>query len=138
MPVCKIFSSKSGCVRGDRCYYQHVQLANQEQLESAISPPNFVPAWRITDSSPTGPAKAPLSGFPDPLAEVSCHFFNIGVCKNGDRCRFRYKATSEEEIEHGAILQQARNNRLYQGSANTNRMYQRHSLQRLLSQMLEI
>ena len=107
MPVCKFFSSKNGCGRGAQCYYQHIQLANQEQLDSAIRPPNLVPSYRITDSNPTGPAKMPMFAFPDPLTEISCRYFNIGKCKNGDRCRFRHNATSEEEKAHESIPQQA-------------------------------
>lgn len=116
MLVCKFFPSKSGCARGDQCSFQHVQLANQEQLDSAISPPNLMPSCRATDSIPTGLAKTPLSSFPDPFAEVGCRYFKKGACKNGDRCRFRHNTTSEEEIAHESIPQQARNDHSEQKS----------------------
>ena len=97
MPVCKFFSTKSGCARGDKCFFQHVQPATPEQLGSAISPPNLMASWRATDSNPIGPPNTLLSGFPDPLAKVSCRYFKKGACKNGDRCRFQHNATSEAE-----------------------------------------
>ena len=106
MPVCKFFSTPGGCGRGAQCYFQHVHPGSQEQLVSPMRPPKIVPTYRTTNTSATGPAPTPTSSFPDPLAEVSCRFFKIGKCKNGDKCRFRHDATAEEEKVHDFIPQQ--------------------------------
>jgi len=108
MPVCKFFSSPNGCGRGAQCYFQHVQLGSPEQLDSTRRPPNLMPTYRTTNISPTGPATTSLSAFPDPLAEISCRYFKIGGCKNGDKCRFRHDATGEEEEAYDFIPPQAR------------------------------
>jgi CCCH-type zinc finger len=148
MPVCKFFSSKSGCVRGDQCYFQHVQPASQQEFGSAITLPYVSRSWRTAGHGSTAPSKPPASGFPDPVAGVSCRFFASGACKNGDRCRFRHETTSGEEIPHEVtteeetvheiIPQQARMMTIKKGPANTSRMYQPHSLRRLQNRMLEI
>ncbi|KAL9130728.1 MAG: hypothetical protein Q9217_001165 [Psora testacea] len=72
-----------------------------------MRPPKIVPTYRTTNTSATGPATTPTSSFPDPLAEVSCRFFKIGKCKNGDNCRFRHDAIAEEEKAHELIPPQA-------------------------------
>ena len=108
MPVCKFFSSPNGCGRGAQCYFKHVQLGSQEQLDSTMRPPTLPPTYRTTNISPTGPATTPLSAFADPLAEISCRYFKIGGCKNGDKCRFRHDTTGEEEKAHDYIPPQAR------------------------------
>ena len=107
MPICKFFS-KGGCARGDQCYYQHVQsAAAQQQVRSVVSPANRALSWRTTRNEETAPARAFLASFPDPVAEVSCRYFSIGACKNGDNCRFRHEATSEDTLppavpQHGS------------------------------------
>lgn len=110
MPVCKFFSSKGGCARGDQCYFQHVQPASQERLGSPKSPPILIESCETTDGNSAEPAKARFSGLPDPLAEVDCRYFSLGTCKYGDKCRFRHTAMNEEEIAHEStsIPQQAR------------------------------
>ena len=100
MPVCKFFNTKSGCGRGSKCYFQHVQPESQEPLDSTMHPPNFMLSWRNPDSNPTAPASTPISSFSNPLAEVSCRYFKIGTCKHGADCRFRHDAISEEETTH--------------------------------------
>ena len=96
MPICKYFSSDTGCGRGDQCYFQHVQPGNQNQLNSINHPLNPLPTYRVTASNHGGPVTAPISAFPDPLAEIGCRFFKIGKCKNGDKCRFRHDITRDE------------------------------------------
>ncbi|KAL8836355.1 MAG: hypothetical protein Q9176_006365 [Flavoplaca citrina] len=70
--------------------------------------PNLMPTYGTTNLSPTRPATTPFSAFLDPLAEVSCRYFKIGGCKNGDKCRFRHDTTGEEEKADDFILPQAR------------------------------
>ncbi len=112
MPVCKYFPRTSGCLRGDRCYYQHIQPPSQEDLDSTRPPPNIMPSRKIINENLTGPAEMPLSGFSGPLAEVNSRFFYLGVCKNGDDYRFLHNATGEEEVAPKAIPPQARNGHL--------------------------
>lgn len=66
-----------------------------------------MPTYRTTSTSAARPATTPTSFFPDPLTEISCRFFKIGRCKNGDKCRFRHDATAEEEKAHELIPPQA-------------------------------
>ena len=94
MPVCKFFQSRTGCARGDKCYFQHVQLANLDQLSLADSTSN----WRIGDRSSVIADRAPLPDLPSPLSNVPCYFFSIGACKNGDACRFQHDAKNEKAI----------------------------------------
>lgn len=105
MPTCKFFSSASGCARGDQCYYKHVKPV------AIASPANRAQSWRITRNEKTPPAGAPLASFPHPVAEVSCRFFSIGACKNGDGCRFRHEAPSGETLP-SAVPQHGSNNKL--------------------------
>ena len=107
MPVCKFFSTPGGCRRDAQCYFQHVPLGSQGQLDSPMRPPKIVPTYRTTSTSAAGPATTPTSFFPDPLTDISCRFFKIGRCKNGDKCRFRHDATAEEEKAHELIPPQA-------------------------------
>ena len=107
MPVCKFFSTPGGCGRGAQCYFQHVPLSNQGQLDSLMPPPKMVPTYRTTNPSAIRPAITPTSSFPDRLTEISCRFFRIGKCKNGDKCRFRHDATPEEEKAHELVPPQA-------------------------------
>lgn len=108
MPVCKFFSSTNGCRRGAQCYFQHVQLGSQEQLDSIINPANLLSTYRTTSTNPTEPTMALTSVSPDPSAEVSCRYFKTGGCKNGDNCRFRHDAAGEEEKAHDCMPPQAR------------------------------
>ncbi len=107
MPVCKFFSTPGGCGRGAQCYFQHVHLGSQEQLDSPMRPRKIVPTNRTSNTCATGPPITHMSSFPDPLAEISCRFYKFGGCKNGDRCRFRHDATAEEEETHDFIPPQA-------------------------------
>lgn len=116
MPVCKFFLTKNGCARGDKCYFQHVPLGNQKRPGPVISPLKSTLAWRVPQDNLTGPADQILSGSPDPLAKVSCHFFSIGTCRNGDSCRFLHDATNEEETVPQHITEQARNDHFIQGT----------------------
>jgi len=108
MPVCKYFSSKNGCRRGDQCHFQHVQLESPEQLESTMRPPYLMPSFRIANRGPTTPATVPIYTSPDLLAEVDCRYFKTGGCKNGDKCRFRHDTTRGEDKAHDGILPQVR------------------------------
>lgn len=133
MPVCKFFSSKGGCGRGDKCFYQHVRPADQQRLDEAMSLPQLIPHWSITNNDPKGPARKPFPGSSlDRVAEINCRFFDRGACRNGDDCPFRHEAAAVAEMEHGTSAQQARKDWCNQGPANMNRMYQRLSPQGVL------
>ena len=108
MPICKFFSSTSGCLRGDRCYYQHVNPPSQKDLDSTTILPTSMPSRNLNPGSPLRPAKLPLPGSPDPVAGVSCRFFNMGTCKNGDNCRFLHNGAGEDEAAPESIPPQAR------------------------------
>lgn len=137
MSVCKFFSSKAGCKRGDQCHFPHIQPATQDVVP-AISPPTRIPSWRPTDSSVTGSIGTPSFGFSSPMNEVDCRFFNVGSCKYGDSCRFRHNASKQEEISQEAVIQQARSHRQGQSLANKARTYHIEALRRPSSQILEI
>lgn len=129
MPVCRFFSRKGGCERGDQCYFQHVQLSNPESLHFVSRLPNLKQSKLSAGSA----------GSTEHLAEVSCRYFNLGMCKYGDMCRFRHNTPSEGEVMHEPITPQAKNDTFSnQSPANTNKTYQRRNLRRLRSQMLEI
>lgn len=105
MPVCKFFSSKSGCARGDQCYYQHGL--------PPVNPADRAQSWRKTrnESDQIIPAGASLANFPDPVAKVSCRYYSIGACKNGDSCRFRHEGT-RGETSASAVPQHGGNGQL--------------------------
>ena len=97
MPLGHFFSSTNSCGRGTQCYFQHVRLGSQEQLDLTMQPPNLMPTYRTTNSSPAGPAITLTSAFPHPLIKVICRYFKIGGCKSGDKCRSWHDAIGEEE-----------------------------------------
>ena len=71
--------------------------------------PNRMSAYKTTTISSAKPTISPMSAFTDPLAEISCRFFKISECKNGDKCRFRHDTRGEEEEAYNCIPPQARN-----------------------------
>ena len=96
MPVCKFFPTKGGCGRGDHCRFQHVQLVEQKQVETAASEPNRKPLSEITIRDWTGGStKSKLLGT-HTTAEINCRYYGMGNCKNGDGCRFRHDVQDEE------------------------------------------
>ena len=99
MPVCKFFPTKDGCGRGDQCRFQHVQLGERDQIETAT------PVWdrkqiskHITRDWRGGPKKSELPGT-DLTAKTSCRYYERGNCKNGDECRFRHDIPSQDSRE---------------------------------------
>ncbi len=96
MPVCKFFPTKGGCGRGDHCRFQHVQLVEQKQVETAASVPNRKPLSRITIQDWTGESTESKLLGNKLTAEISCRYYGMGECKNGDRCRFRHDKLNEE------------------------------------------
>ena len=96
MPVCKFFTTKDGCGRGDQCRFQHVQLVGQGQAETTAAVGNREPLsehltkdWRRASTDSELPET-------DLRAEISCRYYGRGHCKNGDACRFRHDTPSEE------------------------------------------
>ena len=94
MPICKFFLTKDGCLRGDKCYFEHAQPG---QLGTSQ---NTAATAKTIDEIPRKSSKTPFADRPDPLAKVSCRFFKLGTCKNADECRFRHDTTSEETNPH--------------------------------------
>lgn len=105
MPVCKYFSSQSGCIRGDQCYFQHVRPEGQGNFDSTRE---LSSSWRTPHSNSTRPASTSLIGPADPLADVKCRFFIAGACKYGDACRFRHQSKSDEKTPDESFPQLAR------------------------------
>lgn len=96
MPVCKFFPTKDGCGRGDQCRFQHVQLFEQDQVETAALVRNRKPLSKnIMKDWRGGSTKTELPGT-DLTAEISCRYYGRGNCKNGDECRFRHDIPREE------------------------------------------
>ena len=110
MPVCRFFSSPRGCGRGAQCHYQHILPDTQEQLGSTPHPNlRVAPITKANDNVRTGFATSSFPR-PDPLAQIACHFFKIGQCKNGDKCRFRH------DIAEQAVSTPAEESRVVPGS----------------------
>jgi len=137
MSVCKYFSLTNGCRRGDRCYYQHIQPPDQEDLDPARPPLVPLASHAIINGNPIRAAAMRLSGFSAPVAEVKCRFFDLGACRNGKDCRFQHNATGKEEVAPEVAPPQARSSHIVPTSTNTYRRKRERGLRELPSQIPE-
>ena len=96
MPVCKFFPTKDGCGRGDQCRFQHVQLVEQDQVETVAPVRNRKPLPKHIMSDWRGDSTKSELPRTDLTAEISCRYYGRGNCKNGDGCRFRHDIPNEE------------------------------------------
>ncbi|KAL8927107.1 MAG: hypothetical protein Q9172_001529 [Xanthocarpia lactea] len=72
-----------------------------------MRPPNPPSAYETINNRSNRPATIATSATPDPLGEISCRYFEVGRCKNGDTCRFRHDTIDEKEELNDVVQPQA-------------------------------
>ena len=104
MPLCRYYLSERGCFRGDRCHYEHVNdIKRDQRITTHVTPeaieedqePYIDPLSPSTSShekvnTHTRDAKVSVFGLDKPLSKINCRFYELGSCRNGEKCRFSH------------------------------------------------
>lgn len=117
MPPCRFYISPTGCARGDTCRYQHIASSyspekRPRKLENSGLVPSLTDLLRQNNISnadtlhPNPQSAASITS--QPRIQTPCRFFALGVCKNGDECRFLHPRVTEDGGNDRSRVKQVR------------------------------
>jgi Zinc finger C-x8-C-x5-C-x3-H type (and similar)/RNA-binding, Nab2-type zinc finger len=84
MPLCKYYSSKRGCSRGDSCKYRHDQSDIHDQFKRTTI------SGAKPCKAPTEHAQISTAATLSSASGTICQYFIRGVCKRGFSCSFSH------------------------------------------------